>query len=63
VLEVWQAELDWMDANVDGGVLTVCMHPQVIGRGHRVAMLERFIERGQELGARFTALGDVAAGL
>jgi peptidoglycan/xylan/chitin deacetylase (PgdA/CDA1 family) len=52
-----------MDAHVDGGVLTVCMHPQVIGRGHRVAMLEWFIERGQELGARFTALGDVAAGL
>jgi len=63
VLEVWQAELDWMDANVEGGVLTVCMHPQVIGRGHRVAMLERFIERGLELGVRFTALGDVAAGL
>ena len=31
VLEIWQAELDWMDANVDGGVLTVTMHPQVIG--------------------------------
>ena len=22
VLEIWQAELDWMDANVDGGILT-----------------------------------------
>lgn len=63
VLEIWQGELEWMDANVDGGVLTVCMHPQVIGRGHRVAMLERFVERGAELGVRFAALGDVAAAL
>lgn len=63
VLEIWQGELDWMDANIDGGVLTVCMHPQVIGRGHRVAMLEQFIERGRELGARFETLASVAARL
>ena len=50
VLEIWQGEFDWMDANVDGGILTVTMHPQVIGRGHRMAMLERFVdhcERGR----------------
>jgi peptidoglycan/xylan/chitin deacetylase (PgdA/CDA1 family) len=63
VLEIWSGELDWMDANVDGGVLTVCMHPQVIGRGHRLAMLERFVERGQELGVRFAALADVVQAL
>ena len=63
VLEIWQGELEWMDANVDGGVLNVCMHPQVIGRGHRMAMLERFVARGRELGARFETLGDVARGL
>ena len=63
VLEIWNGELEWMDANVDGGVLTVCMHPQVIGRGHRVAMLEQFVVRAQELGARFAAMGDVAAAL
>ena len=45
VLEIWQAELDWMDANVDGGVLTrAAMHPQVIERGHRVAMLGAFMD-------------------
>lgn len=63
VLEIWNGELEWMDANVDGGVLTVCMHPQVIGRGHRVAMLEQFIVRAQELGARFAAMGEVATAL
>ena len=26
------------------------MHPQVIGRGHRVAMLERFVEHARGLG-------------
>jgi peptidoglycan/xylan/chitin deacetylase (PgdA/CDA1 family) len=63
VLEIWQAELDWMDANVDGGILTVTMHPQVIGRGHRIAMLESFVEHADELGARFARMGDVARSL
>ena len=44
VLEIWQADFDWMHQNIEGGVLTVAMHPQVIGRGHRIAMLEQFIE-------------------
>jgi len=60
VLEIWTAELDWMDANVDAGVLTVTMHPQVIGRGHRVAMLGRFVDHCVERGARFARLADVA---
>ena len=47
VLEIWQGELDLMHAHVDGGVLIVMMHPQVIGRGHRVAMLERFVEHAR----------------
>ncbi len=63
VLEIWQEELDWMDEHVDGGVLTVCMHPQVIGRGHRIAMLERFVSHCRSAGARFAALADVAASL
>lgn len=63
VLEIWQGELEWMDANVDGGVLTVCMHPQVIGRAHRIAMLDRFIAAAKQLDARFRALADVATTL
>ena len=60
VLEIWRGELDWMDDNVDGGVLTVCMHPQVIGRGHRIAMLETFIGHALDRGARFARMVDVA---
>ena len=63
VLEVWQGEFDWMHDREGGGVLTVAMHPQVIGRGHRMAMLERFIEHCAAKGARFARLDDVAAGL
>ncbi|MDQ3866177.1 MAG: polysaccharide deacetylase [Actinomycetota bacterium] len=60
VLEIWQAELEWMDEHVEGGVLTVTMHPQVIGRGHRIAMLDAFVRRCGDLGARFERMGDVA---
>jgi peptidoglycan/xylan/chitin deacetylase (PgdA/CDA1 family) len=42
-LEIWEAELDWMHANIEGGMLTLTLHPQVIGRAHRTQMLERFI--------------------
>jgi peptidoglycan-N-acetylglucosamine deacetylase len=60
VREIWQGEFDWMDGNVDGGILTVCMHPQVIGRGHRMAMLEDFVGHCLEAGAAFERMGDVA---
>lgn len=61
VLEIWAADVDWMDANLDGGVLTAMMHPQVIGRAHRIAMLDQFIEHCKSHpGLRFARLGDVA---
>jgi peptidoglycan/xylan/chitin deacetylase (PgdA/CDA1 family) len=62
VLEIWQGELDYMHEHVDGGVLVVAMHPQVIGRGHRVAMLERFVEHARALGdVTFAEMREVAA--
>jgi len=60
VLEIWTEEYEWMHRHVDGGLLTVCMHPQVIARGHRMAMLERFVEHCAAAGARFARMGDVA---
>jgi peptidoglycan-N-acetylglucosamine deacetylase len=64
VLEIWSAEFDWMHVHVDGGVLTVAMHPQVIGRGHRVAMLEQFIAHCQQhRDVTFARLGDVVTRL
>jgi peptidoglycan-N-acetylglucosamine deacetylase len=63
VLEIWREEFDWMNGNVDDGILTATMHPQVIGRGHRIAMLERFIEHCAAAGTRFERMGDVARAL
>ena len=63
VFEIWAGELDYMHAHVPDGVLTVAMHPQVIGRGHRVAMLERFIEHGLSIGAQFRRMDSVVMSL
>lgn len=61
VEEIWREEFAFMYRDVDDGVYTLTMHPQVIGRGHRMLMLERLIAyfRGHE-GVRFATLGQVA---
>jgi peptidoglycan/xylan/chitin deacetylase (PgdA/CDA1 family) len=49
VLEVWTGELRYAHANAPGGLLTLTMHPECIGRGHRMAMLEQFIAAAKSL--------------
>jgi peptidoglycan-N-acetylglucosamine deacetylase len=62
VFEIWHGELVWAHANVPGGVYDLTMHPQAIGRGSRLAMLERLIEAAKALdGVAFERLGDYAA--
>ena len=54
VREIWQGEFDYAYANCPGGVYVLTMHPQVIGRGHRITMLEGLIEyMGGHEGVRF----------
>ena len=61
VLEIWASEFDYMVEHEDSGVLTLTMHPQVIGRGHRIGLLETFIRHVRSKGsARFARMGDVA---
>jgi peptidoglycan/xylan/chitin deacetylase (PgdA/CDA1 family) len=61
VLEIWSGDFDYLVEHEDSGVFTVTMHPQVIARGHRMAMLERFIEHVlSSPWARFARMGDVA---
>jgi peptidoglycan/xylan/chitin deacetylase (PgdA/CDA1 family) len=61
VLEIWVAEFDYMLSHVPGGVFTLTCHPQVIGRGHRMAMLEAFVQHVRSAaGVRFSRLADVA---
>ena len=62
VLEIWLAELDYAWRHAPGGLLTVTMHPECIGRGHRMAMLERFIDAAAALeGVAFERLDRVVA--
>ncbi|MFL5761388.1 MAG: polysaccharide deacetylase family protein [Thermomicrobiales bacterium] len=63
VEEIWRDEFTYMYAEAPGGVLTITMHPQVIGRGHRMLMLERVLDfYGGHEGVAFTTLGEAAEG-
>ena len=42
----------------DFGILTYTFHPHVIGRGHRMMMLERLIQKLMEGGAVFMTMED-----
>ena len=49
VLEIWTGELRYAHEHAPDGLLTVTMHPECIGRGHRMAMLEAFIAEARAL--------------
>ena len=60
VFEIWAADVDYMAQRVPDGVLDLTMHPQVIGRGHRILLLERFIEHCRTYpGLRFARVREV----
>jgi peptidoglycan/xylan/chitin deacetylase (PgdA/CDA1 family) len=63
VEEIWTEELRWAHEHEPGGVLTLTMHPEAIGRGHRLRMLERFIATARSLeGVVFDRLDRVVEG-
>lgn len=62
VLGNWVDDFLYMKQVVaDWGVLTYTCHPFIIGRGHRMLMLERLIRRLAEEGAVFATLEEAAA--
>jgi peptidoglycan-N-acetylglucosamine deacetylase len=64
VEEMWREEFDYAVASVPDGVFTLTMHPQIIGRGPRLQMLERLVEHmAAHEGVRFASLAEVADGL
>jgi peptidoglycan/xylan/chitin deacetylase (PgdA/CDA1 family) len=74
VREIWQGEFDYAYANASGGVFPVCMHPQVIGRGSRLTMLDDFMaymtsqegvafETSDAVAARWRAAHPLAGGV
>ncbi|MBC7780702.1 MAG: polysaccharide deacetylase [Proteobacteria bacterium] len=61
VVDNWIADFTYMQrAVVDWGVLTYTFHPFVIGRGHRMLVLERLIAALTAGGARFVTMAQAA---
>ena len=60
VEEVWRDEIDDLITRDPGGFLMFALHPQVIGRGSRLAMLERVIEHALEKQCRFATAAAIA---
>jgi peptidoglycan-N-acetylglucosamine deacetylase len=61
VLENWVDDFVYMRENLDWGILTYTFHPHVIGRGHRMIMLEKLIKKLIELGAEFHTMEEAVA--
>ncbi len=62
VFDIWAAEFDHLHRKVGTGVFVLTMHPQCIGRGSRMLMLERLIAHmASHEGVRFRTMSDVAA--
>jgi len=60
VEENWFGDFDYMVREYEWGVITYTCHPYVIGRGHRMLMLERLIERIAARGAVFATMEEAA---
>jgi peptidoglycan/xylan/chitin deacetylase (PgdA/CDA1 family) len=60
VLQNWTDDFIYLRDHLDWGVITYTFHPFVIGRGHRMIVLEKLIRTLQDNGAVFMRLGDAA---
>jgi peptidoglycan/xylan/chitin deacetylase (PgdA/CDA1 family) len=54
-------DFDYLYDRIGEGVYILTMHPQAIGRGHRLLMLERLVNHIREReGVTFKTMSDVA---
>ncbi len=61
VYEIWAGDFDYLYDRIGEGVYTLTMHPQVIGRGHRLLMLERLLDHIRNRpGVEFTTMLEAA---
>jgi len=61
VYEIWAGDFDYLHDRLGSGVYTLTMHPQAIGRGHRLLMLERLIDHMRKAGdVTFATMREVA---
>ena len=61
VREMWQGDFDYAYRDCPGGVYTLTMHPQVIGRGHRLLMFEQLLDHMQARDVTFSRMDEAAA--
>ena len=61
VLQNWADDFDYMTRTIEWGALTYTCHPFVIGRGHRMLMLERLIDALEGMGATFLTMEDAVS--
>jgi peptidoglycan/xylan/chitin deacetylase (PgdA/CDA1 family) len=63
VEEIWRDEFEYAHRYAPNGLFNLTMHPQVIGRGYRMMMLERLIEHYKSFSdVKFTTLNDYVEG-
>ena len=60
VMESWFDEFRYMKKTVDHGILTITMHPYVIGRGYRMLVFEELVARLAGEGAVFMRMDQAA---
>lgn len=61
VLSIWRAEFDYSRGHVPDGVFTLTNHPEIIGRGPRIQMLEKLIDHMQgDTSVVFSTLAEAA---
>lgn len=61
IYEIWAGDFDYLYERLGQGNFVLTMHPQCIGRGHRLLMLERLVEHiGGRSGVTFTTMRAVA---
>ena len=58
VFSIWMGDFDYMCQHVTGGVFILTMHPQVIGRGHRMLFLDKLLRHMLEAGTNFVRMVD-----
>jgi peptidoglycan/xylan/chitin deacetylase (PgdA/CDA1 family) len=61
VLANWMDDFTYLRDNLEWGIITYTFHPFVIGRGHRMIVLEKLIRHLKDGGAVFMTLEDAVA--
>ena len=60
IYEIWKTYFDYAVENkIEGGMMVLTTHPQVIGRPHNITMLEEFIKYINEKGGWITSLKNI----